>query len=106
MTKITISVGASALTFGNPVVNEKNTVVYAGVKDGTLTAGTLTVNARVPNSTVFETPKDSDGNTLNTIDLAAPETLNLYGPIEAYEFTISGFTGTATEIFIGLNSFN
>lgn len=106
-TKIQIPVTATNEVKSNPIVRKQNTIVYAGpVGSGTVTAGTLTVTAKIPDSTVFETPKDSAGSALNTIDLAAPETLNLFGPIQQYEFTITGFAGTATEIFLSLNTFD
>ncbi|MEE9459612.1 MAG: hypothetical protein V3V84_07615 [Candidatus Bathyarchaeia archaeon] len=105
-TNARIAVTASGLEFPNPIVRKNNVVTYGGPVTGTVTAGTLTINCKAPRGLVFESPKDSEGNVLNTINLASPQKLNIPGKIESYEFTISGFAGTATEIFLPIDSFD
>ena len=64
-------------------------------------SGTLTINAKAPGSSVFETIPD------NVIDLSATQTLIFSGAIEEYQFILSGFSGSATTLiitdFLGLN---
>ena len=105
-TKSRIPKTASGLAFPNPIVKTKNVVTYGGPIDGTATAGILTINCKAPGGIVFESPKDSSGSVLNTIDLAAPQKLNIPGRIEQYDFSIAGFTGSASEIFLSIDSFD
>ncbi len=105
-TDVRIAVTASGLDFPNPVARKNNVVTYGGPITGTATAGTLTINCKAPGGIVFESPKDSDGVVLNTIDLASPQKLNIPGKIQSYEFTMAGFAGTATEIFLSIDSFD
>lgn len=106
MSKIRVTTTASNEVANNPEGSHLfNTVVYSGPVSGKVTAGVLTINVKSPGGTVFEVPKDSSGSPLNTIDLAAPETLNIQGRIVEYEFTMSGFSGTATEINMEVSSY-
>lgn len=76
-----------------------NSVTLGENADGTITAGTLTVECKAPNAAEFEAP------TVNTVDLSAPLRLQIEGIIQDYSFTITGFAGTATEVPIALGSF-
>lgn len=104
--KITASSTASADVHPTPTDTKAiNTVTYSGPVDGTATAGTITINCKAPGSTVFESPKDSSGAVLNTIDIAAPEKLNIPGEITQYEITVAGFAGTASLIDLTVSSY-
>jgi hypothetical protein len=105
-TKIRIPIGSTNEVKSNPFIKKNNVIVFAGGVDGSVTAGVLTVLCRAPDSTVFETPKDSSGDPLNTIDFSAPEKLNIYGPIEQFDFTIAGGAGGATILEISVDSFD
>ena len=103
-TKITVSVAASNLVVSNPLVRQNNVVAFGGGIDGTATAGTITLLAKSPGSANFETPKDSSGSDLNTIDIASPEKLNIPTKIQEYYVTVTGFSGTATNFYLVLDS--
>ena len=104
--KVRIPFDAAAVVVPTPEAGHSmNSVVYAGPVDGTATAGVITVRCKAPASTNFESPKDSAGVVTNTIDIAAPEKLNIPGEIVDYEFTIAGFVGTATLVNMGIASY-
>ena len=63
-------------------------------KDGTMTAGTLTVSARAPGSTVFEAVPDG------AIDLAAPKSVLFTFPVAEYKVELNDFTGTADTLLL------
>ena len=75
-----------------------NTVTLAPNQTGTVTGGTLTVKCKADGAAEFE---DIDPNT---IDLASPQRLEIQGKVGAYSFTVTGFAGTATELYIGLDT--
>lgn len=80
-------------------INDINTVNLGLDPDGgTVTAGTLTVRAKSVAAAEFE------DITPNTIDLSAPLHLRICGKVEEYEFTVSGFAGTAASVYISLDS--
>lgn len=63
-----------------------------------ITAGTLTFTFRQERSEIQETPG------INTIDLAAPESIGLINTaIGGFQCTLTGFAGTATDIVIVVN---
>lgn len=86
----------TSLTCGIDHINTVN--LGADPDGGTVTAGTLTVRAKSVSGAEFE------AITPNTIDLAAPIHLQLCGKIEEYEFTVTGFAGTATKVYIALDA--
>ncbi len=65
---------------------------YRNGINGDATAGTITILVKGPGSDNFETPSSS------TIDIAAPQRLEVTGTIIEVEFTVSGFTGSASEL--------
>lgn len=75
-----------------------NTVTLAPNPTGTVTGGTLTVRCKADGAAEFE------DITPNTIDFSAPLRLEIQGKVGVFEFTVSGFTGTATELYIGLDT--
>mgnify|MGYP003676076728 CR=1 FL=1 len=64
--------------------------------EGTMTAGTFTFKCRPMGGATFNDVPD------NVVDLSDAEVLQVQftGSVEAYEFTLSGFTGTATKLII------
>lgn len=81
--------------------NGANHVVSLGkIRQGTITAGTLTIAAKVPNAEFFETP-----TPLSTIDLSAPVSITIESPLSHFQFTVTGFAGTSPEVPIALNSY-
>lgn len=98
-TPVKVSVTATNKGVPNPIAKVNNTVVFGGGVDGTATAGTITLLAKAPHSTNFETPSS------NVINIATPVHLNIVGKIEEYDVTVAGFAGTATQIFVVLDSF-
>ena len=78
--------------------NYINTVMLAKPPQGDVTGGTLTVRAKANGSNNFETLSP------NSIDFANPQRLEIRGAVGEYEFTVSGFTGTSPELYIGLDS--
>lgn len=62
--------------------------------DGTVTAGTLTIKAKGPGGTVFETIPDG------LQDLTAPLSILFTFVATEYELTLAGFTGTSTKITV------
>lgn len=62
--------------------------------EGTMTAGTLTFKCRPMGGATFNDVPD------NVVDLSDPLQVQFTGSVEAYEFTLSGFTGTATKLII------
>jgi len=67
---------------------------FRGGEDGTATAGTITILVKGPGSTNFETPASS------TIDIAAPQRLEVTGTIGQVQISVAGFAGTASSILI------
>lgn len=59
-----------------------------------ITGGTLVIEARKPGSSFFEAIPDG------TINLASPSSVTFYGSVREYRFTLSGATGTASELVI------
>lgn len=69
------------------------TVAMANTDD--VTGGTITLRFAQSGSDVFETPTGE-----NTIDLAAPTSITVVNSgIGKVEVSLSGFTGTATDLF-------
>lgn len=62
--------------------------------NGTPTAGSVTVNAKSPGSSVFE-PVPS-----GTIDLTAPVVLNFTSSVLEYQVVVTGITGAAIQIHL------
>ena len=88
-----ISTTAIAEVVHNPIKRGYLSIVdLSADQDGTITAGTVTIECRSPNGAAFSTP------TVSVIDMAAPERIEIQGKLEAYRFTVAGFAGTATEI--------
>ncbi|MCP4090269.1 MAG: hypothetical protein GY746_10805 [Gammaproteobacteria bacterium] len=75
-----------------------NTVTLAPNPTGTVTGGTLTVQCMADGAADFEDISP------NTIDLASPQRLEIQGKVGKYSFSVSGFAGTATELYIGLDT--
>jgi len=99
-TKLTIPTNAAGVVLPNPISSGYyNTVVIASGQNGTVTGGTLSIECRAPGGSTFETPSVSD------ISLASPERIEIQGKIEAYSFTVTAFTGTATELAIAFDSY-
>jgi len=86
----------NAKVYDVPKPNDIMDIAFAGGVDGTVTGGTLTVLVQFPSSTNFETP------TVNTIDLSAPEKLQIDGPFSKVEISVATFAGTATELDLSL----
>ncbi|AFV51092.1 lower collar protein [Vibrio phage VPMS1] len=80
------------------VESRNETLAYHAIavapKEGTATAGTVTVSARAPGSDVFEAIPDG------AIDLSAPETVLFTFPVAEYKVVVSGFAGTATTLLL------
>ena len=80
-------------------INDINTVNLGLDPDGgTVTGGTVTIRAKSVAAAEFETL------SVNTIDLSSPVHLRICGKIEEYEFTVSGFAGTAPSVYMSLDS--
>ncbi len=75
-----------------------NTVTLAPNPTGTVTGGTLAVKCKADGAAEFE---EIDPNS---IDFAAPQRLEIQGKVGYYSFTVTGFAGTATELYIGLDT--
>lgn len=99
-TQVKVSVTATNKVVDNPITKVNNTVSYGGGVDGTATAGTITLLAKSPFAVNFETPPSS------VINIATPVHLNITGKITEYDVTVAGFAGTATEIFLNVDSFD
>ena len=92
-TRKPISTTASGVIVNNPIKRGYLSVVdLSRSQDGTITAGTVTIECRSPGGADFSTPSES------VIDLSAPERIEIQGKLDAYRFTVAGFAGTATEI--------
>ncbi len=63
-------------------------------KDGTMTGGTLTFKCRPMGGAGFNDVPD------NIIDLSLATQIQFTGSVEAYEFTVAGFTGSATNLIV------
>lgn len=59
-----------------------------------VTSGTLTIRARKPGSTYFESVPDG------VIDLAAPHSVTFVGAVREYEFTLASAVGTTAVLEI------
>jgi hypothetical protein len=75
-----------------------NTVTLAPNPTGTVTGGTLTVKCKADGAAEFE---EIDPNS---IDFSAPQRLEIQGKVSYFSFTVSGFAGSATELYIGLDT--
>ncbi len=80
------------------VESRNETLAYHAVaisaKEGTTTAGTVTLSARAPGSAVFEAIPDG------VVDLSAPETVLFTFPVAEYKVVLAGFAGTATTLLL------
>ena len=70
--------------------------------DGTPTGGTVALEARAPNSQVFEEIPVGAGNT---VALSDARIVAFTGPIAAIRATVSGHVGTSENMSISVNSF-
>ncbi len=95
---ITLTVAELASPVEVPLERDGSLLAISMANVTGITGGTLTMRFAQHGSTIFETPSGG-----NTIDLANPESLTVIdGVIGTVEFSLSGFTGTATELAISV----
>lgn len=64
---------------------------------GTQTGGTVTLRAKPVGQ------KDYEDFTPNSLNIGAPSVITIETPIQELECTVSGFTGTASNVSIGIS---
>ncbi len=103
-THVAVSTTASDEVIVNPVASTATTVSVSN-QNQAITGGTVTIQAQVPGSNVFEDIKDASGAIIGVFDLSAVESFTIDQPVSHFSVTVSGFAGTGTDLKLAVTNF-